>query len=282
MSLEIFIPDIENKPKNTKDAIISALTTEWPLGVRKIYNKLKKQFGYSSTYQSVYKAIKELKEKSVINESDEGFEINIDWIKKVQSFTDIVETNYYAKNRMENLSGFKESHKKENIIILNFETIFDAEKYLYYFIKTEMMKTKKDSLCFRTNHEWKPIFYLRAEYNYYKKLSENGHKFYFICAGKSYLEELSKSFYKKIGVSIRNVKNKFPQDTIVFGDYYIQIFIPENLRIKMEKFLEKKDLIGLLKNVLGEKTDSSIKIVINKHPNLAKELKKQIVNEFKK
>lgn len=281
MTLEIFIPEISNNPKNSKDAIITALTTEWPLTIKKIYNKLKKQFGYSSTYQSVYKSVQELKEKEIIRENKEGFEINIEWIKKLQSFTDIVETNYYAKSRMTNISGFKDAQKNDNILILNFDTIFDAEKYLYYFIKTEMLKTKNDSLCFQTSNEWKPIFYLRAEYNYYKKLSQNGHKCYFLCAGKSYLEELSRTFYKKIGVKVKTTENKNPQDIIIFGDYYIQIFIPEELRSKMKSYLEKKDIIQLLEKVLEEKTASSIKVLINKDLALAKELKKQFINKFK-
>jgi len=280
MVLEILIPDIENNPKNTKDAIISVLTSEWPLSIKKIYNKLKKQFGYSNSYQSVYKSIKELKEKKVILQKNEGFEINIEWVKKLQSFTDIVETNYYAKHRMENLSGFKDSNKKENILVLNFDTIFDAEKYLYYFIKTELSKIKNDLLCFRINNEWKSIFYLRAEYNYYKKLSKRGHKFYFICSGNSQLEKDAESFYKMLGIKINNSKQSFPNDTVVFGDYFVQIFIPEKLKGEIKKFLEKEDIINLLKT-LDKKTSGSIKIMINKDKDLAKEFKKQVTKEFK-
>jgi len=163
-------------------------------------------------------------------------------------------------------------------MILNFETIFDAEKYLYYFMKTELFKKKGDKVCFQLSNEWRPIFYLRAEYNYYKRLKEKGHEFYFLCSGNSYLEEISKKFYKSLNIHYKTLKNSSANDIIVFGNYFIQIFIPENLRIKMKDYLNNKDILKLLEEVLQKKT--SIKVVINKDTALAGEIKKQIISKF--
>ena len=91
MGLNLLIPEMNTKPSSTKDAVISILTIEWPLSLRNIFFKIKKQYGYSSTYQSVYKAVKELCETDVLIEKDKRYEINMEWIKKVQSFTDIIE-----------------------------------------------------------------------------------------------------------------------------------------------------------------------------------------------
>jgi len=278
MGFNILVPEINNRPTNTKDAVISILTIDWPLSLKNIYTRIKKQYGYSATYQSVYKAVKELCEINVLKEKDKRYEIEIEWIKKLQSFTDIIETNYYAKQKIHNLSGLKESKSNEDLIILNFETIFDAEKYLYYFMKTELFKKKNDEICFQINHEWRPLFYLRAEYNYYKRLLEKGHKFYFLCAGNSYIEELSKQFYKSLKISYKTVKNEFPNDLLIFGDYFIQIFIPENLKSKMKECLDKKDVLQLLEEVLQKK--SSIRLVINKDASLTNEIKKQIISKF--
>lgn len=278
MGFNILIPEINSKPTNTKDAVISILTIDWPLNLRNIYHRIKKQYGYSSSYQSVYKAVKELCEINVLKEKDKKYEIEIDWIKKLQSFTDIIETNYYAKQKIHNLSGLKESRYNEDLIILNFETIFDAEKYLYYFMKNELFKNKNDIVCFQINNEWRPLFYLRAEYNYYKRLIEKGHKFYFLCSSSSYIEDLSKEFYKSLKIKYKTVKTEFPHDTLIFGDYFIQIFIPEDLKKKMKELLNKKDILKLLEEVLQKK--SSIRLVINKDASLSKELKKQIINKF--
>ena len=279
MTFNILMPELNTRPKNTKDAVISILTHEWPLTLRQIFYKIKKQYHYSSTYQSVYKAVKELKEKNVLKEKDKKYEINIGWIKKVQSFTDIVETNYYAKQKLQNFSGVKESKFGEDLIILNFETIFDAEKYLYYFMKTELFKKKNDKVCFQLTNEWRPFYYFRAEYNYYKRLMQRGHKFYFTCSGNSKIEKQAKDFYKSIKINYKTLnQTPLPHDTLIFQDYFIQIFIPEELKSKLKKYLEKKDLMKLLTEVLEKK--ASIKVIINKDKDLTDETRKQIIKRF--
>lgn len=280
MSFNILIPELNSKPKNSKDAIINILTLEWPLGLKQIYHRIRKQYNYTFTYQSVYKAVKELCNVKVLKSKDKKYEINVEWIKRVQSFTDIVETNYYAKERLQSLSGLKDSKLGEDIMILNFETIFDAEKYLYYFMKQELFKGGKETVCLQLNNEWRPLFYLRAEYNYYKRLIEKQHKFYFICSGNSYLETISKKFYQSLGVRYKTSSQNLSNDTLIFKDYFIQIFIPENLKNKMKKYLDKKNLISLLKEVLEKKSQPSIRVVINKDKALANEIKKQIIKRF--
>ncbi|MBS3112781.1 hypothetical protein J4418_01745 [Candidatus Woesearchaeota archaeon] len=278
MAFEILIPDLENKPKTSKDAVINILTNKWSLSLREIYYAIKKEYNYSGSYQSVYKAVKELTELSVLKSKERKYEINIAWVKKVQSFTDIVETNYYTKQRLQRF-GLKEANSGKEIMILNFETIFDAEKYLYYFMKNYLTKKKNDIICCKVSHEWKSIYYLRAEYNYYKKLLERGHRFYFMFKGNSLLEKNAKEFYKKMGLNVQNLKEYLPNDTLVFGDYFIQLFIPEKLKLAMGKALEKGDKLNLLKNVLEK--PSSIKLILNKDNSLADEIKNQVLKNFK-
>ncbi|MDP2924905.1 MAG: hypothetical protein Q8N99_00885 [Nanoarchaeota archaeon] len=278
MTFNLLIPEISSRPENTKDAVISILTLEWPLTLREIYYKIKKHYGYSSTYQSVFKAVKELLKVNILKEHYKRYEINIDWIKRLQSFTDIVETNYFAKERLRNLSGINDSKRSEDLIILNFETIFDAEKYLYYFMKNELFKKKGSTVCFQFNYEWRPLYYFRAEYNYYKRLLEKGHKFYFSCFGTSNIEKESKEFYRSLGIKYKTIKKSYSNDTLVFEDYFIQIFIPEELKNKMKAHLEKNNKMGLLQEVLEKK--SSIKVIINKDKELANELKNKITKEF--
>ncbi len=279
MVLNILIPDVDSKPSNTKDAVISILATEWPLTLRVIYNKIRKKFGYGNSYQAVYKAVKELVGKDVLISKEKQYEINIDWVKEVQTFTDIVETNYYAKEKVHSLSGLKDSKRHEDVAILNFESIFDAEKYLYYFMKYYLLKTKSDRICYCTNAEWRPIFYLRSEYNYYTRLLKRGHKFYFLCSGNSELEQLCGKFYRSLGIKSAHSKEKFMNDTLVFGDYCINIFIPEEIKSKLRKMLGQKDVLDMLKDVLGSK--SSVRVVITKDRDLANEIKNQTIKHFK-
>lgn len=275
--MNILIPGLESKPPNTKDAVISILTTDWSLSLRQIFYKIRKKYNYSGSYQAVYKAVKELKDKDVLTEQDKKYMINVNWVKEVQSFTDIVETNYYAKEKANNLSGLSDSNQKEDLIVLNFESIFDAEKYLYYFMKYHLLKSSKDNICYCTNIEWRPIFYLRSEYNYYTRLIKKGHKFYFLCAGKTKQEEFCGKFYKSIGINFKATKENFSNDTLVFGDFCINIIISEETKIKLKKFMEKNE-VSNLRDVLNSK--SSVKVIINRDKSLAEELKKQMIGKF--
>lgn len=278
MAYNLVVPEVNSKPKNTKDAVINILTYEWPLTLRAIFYKIKKQFAHPASYQAVYKAVKELTESKVLSKNNLLYEINIEWVKELQSFTDTVETNYYAKKKMENVLGLKDSRKNDNLMVLTFETIFDAEKYLYYLIKREMLKRKNDLLCYQTKHEWRPLFYLRSEYNYYRKLKKNGHKFYFVCSGSSHLEKLFETFYKSIGVNYKLVEAPLTNDIITFGEYYIQIFIPEELTAKLSASLKNKKILQFITEVMEKK--SEIKLVINLDASLAEQVKKQITKQF--
>ncbi len=279
MVFSIIVPDISSKPKNTKDAVISLLTIYWPLSLREIFYKIKKQYGYSSSYQAVYKAIKERAESEVILGKDRKYWLNVEWAKKLQSFTDIIETNYYAKERINNISGIKDSNHKGDLMILNFETIFDAEKYIYYFMKAELMKTNSDIICHMSNSEWRPIPYLRAEYNYYKKLIARKHRFYFISSGKSELEKECVNFYKSLGVNYKISNEEFVNDVFIFGDYVINIFIPEDLKRDTKKFLDKNNSLALISHVLDKK--SSIRVMITRDKEISQEMKKNVLLKFK-
>jgi len=279
MVLNLVLPEIGTNP-STKDCIIGILTNEWPLSLREIFFRAKKKYKISCSYQAIFKSVKELVEKKVLIDSEKGFEINIDWIKNVQSFTDIVETNYYAKAKVQSPSGLKGSSHGGDMIILDFESIFDAEKYLYYFIKSELLKTKNDKIFWQLTSEWRPIFYLRSEYNFYRRLSSHGHKFYFLCSGNSEIEFLCGDFYKKLNLKFKFVKDNFPNDSIIFSDYLISIFVPNNLKIKLKNFLKEKKIFQILQEILEAK--SSIKVIINKDAELVKDLKKQLSLRFKR
>jgi len=278
MAFNLLIPEINNKPKNTKDAVISILTIDWPLSLMKIFHRIKKKYRFSYSYQAVYKAVKELMERGILKEKDNGYEIDIAWVKELQSFTDIVETNYYAKEKLNNFSGLKESKRGEDMVVLTFESLFDAEKYLYYFMKIELLKKRNKVVCYQTNYDWRPLFYLRAEYNYFTKLRKRRHKFYFFSSGSSSLDESSRKFYKSLGVNVRKSRNMFANNLLVFSDYFIQIFIPKSVEDKIERFMREEEKINLLK-VLD--TKGPIKIVVYKDKSLAEERSRQILKTFK-
>jgi hypothetical protein len=277
--LNLNIPEINNKPKTTKDFVITILSKEWPLSLRNIFYKIKKGYGYSSTYQSVFKAVNELLEDKTLVKKENTYMINLEWVKDLQSFTDIVETNYYAKEKLDSLSvdGIKSSNKNANTTILEFESIFDTEKYLYYLTKLHLLKKEKQTVCWYNINEWRPIFYLRSEYNYYKRLIKRGHRCYILCSGKSEIEKENRDFYKNLGVSFKFTSDRMISNIIIFNDYVIQIFIPEQMLKQIETNLQERNTKELIK-LLESKT--SIKVIITKDKDLAKQMQDKIIAKF--
>jgi len=285
MALNLSIPQLGGK-NTTKDFVISVLSYDWPLSIKKIYNFMKKKYGYKATYQAVYKTVNELLKDSVIKKSDEGYMLNLLWLKQIHDYTEITQTNYYTKSRVNVIDGVKDSKIEGNIQVLTFETWFDVEKYLYYLQKNYIMNSgKKNILCVHHNHEWRPLFYMRAEYNWVKKLIGAGNRVYFLCANSTATDSWAAGFYKKMGVKMKtNAKCAETCEIAVFGDTIVQIYIPPELQKKLHNALEKSrsvadvDVPWLASNVFEKKTD--IKVVINKDAKIAEQIISQTVSRF--
>lgn len=273
MSLEIVLPQIDNKT-SSKDLIISVLTEEWPLSIKELFSKVSKEFRFKGTYQAVFKSVKELQKKKVLIKTGEKYELNISWIKSLQSFTETVETNYYVSKKVRKI--LEKNKKGEDTILMNFESIFDAEKYLYYFVKNELKKSEPTKVFFEMNNLWKVLFYYRAEYNYYIKLEKIGHKFFFLTSSKTKIEKEAIDFYKKLNIKVKQTKPA-PTDSIVFGEYYIQVFIPEETKERIDKLLSQENYFELIK-LLSEET--AVKVIAHKDKNLAEGIAKKLEKQF--
>lgn len=275
MTFNLLIPEL-GKKTSSKDSILGVLINDWPLSLKEIYNRTKKQFSFTGSYQAIFKGVNELMSEKILIKNDRLYEINISWIKNLQSFTDVVETNYYANKKDKDVN--QNTKKGGDVKILSFKSIFDLEKYLYYFVKNELKKKKNLEVYYEMNNLWKVLFYHRAEYNYYRKLMKLGHKFYFLSKGNSKIEEEAKAFYRKLGITVRSKKLN-SMDIILFGDYYIQIFIPSNLKEKISKCLEFGNKFALLE-ILDKEIDSA-KIIVHKDKSLASEVKNQFIGALK-
>ncbi|MBM3199634.1 hypothetical protein FJZ53_01765 [Candidatus Woesearchaeota archaeon] len=285
MALSLTLPQIGDK-STTKDYIISVLGYDWPLSAKKVYNLIKKKYGHDVTYQAVYKTIHELIEKGVLEKKSNEYQINLKWLKDLHSYTEVIETNYYTKNRLKLIEGIKDAKKEGNINVLTFETFFDVEKYLYYLQKQYILSSKsKEVICVHHNHEWRPLFYLRAEYNWIKKVKGLGHQTYILCAGNTVIDRWCADFYRSIGCNVKlNTNCASTCELIVFGDVIIQVYLPSEIKSSIKGIFSKlKDVSKinqktLIESIFEKKTD--IKVIINKDYDLAEQIKKDTISNF--
>lgn len=286
MALTLTLPQ-PGKQSTTKDYVITILGYDWPLSIKKIFNLSKKRYAHKVTYQAVFKAVNELLDGGVLERNGEGYQINLRWLKQIHRYTESVETNYYTKNRLNIIEGVKDARKEGNINVLTFESFFDLEKYLYYLQKHHILSTKeKETVCVHHAHEWRPLFYLRAEYNWIRTLKKAGHSTFVLCAGNTPVDKWCADFYRSIGCNIRvGVNCASPCEMMVFGDTVIQIYLPGEIRDSLDKAFAKVDDLrklsarALVEDVLEKKTE--IKVFVNQDHDLAEQMRKDTLRHFK-
>lgn len=281
-----FMRHMASRTQNlTKESIINILSYDWPLSVRKIYSLMKKRHGFKATYQAAYKAINEMLMEKVLIKTDEGYKLDLKWVKEIHDQTEIIRVNYFSE---QHATIFDRSENgSESVRVFIFKTWFDVEKYLYYLQKDYILKSKeRQTICIHHAHEWRPLFYLRAEYNWIRKLKDLGHELFTLCSGNSVVDKWSADFYNKIRsrIKLKASLSESPE-IMVFGDLVIQTYIPFELRDKLGRYLKKigkiedMDYFFLIKEIFEK--EAEIKVVINKDSFLASQLKKQTLSQFK-
>ncbi len=87
------------KKRGTREAIISILSREFPLSIKKIYNKVKKEYHSDLTYQAVFKLTKEMLADKILEKQEKEYKLNINWIKQLENELDIIKKNYLGKKQ---------------------------------------------------------------------------------------------------------------------------------------------------------------------------------------
>ncbi len=270
---------------STKDQIINILSYDWPLSIKRIYSLLKKTHGRNITYQAAYKAVNQMFASRILIKTKEGYQLNLDWGKEIHNQTEIIRVNYFSEQHAALFD--KSSGNSEAIRVFVFKTWFDVEKYLYYLQKNYVLKSKeKQTICVHHAHEWRPLFYLRAEYNWVKQLIKTGHKVFTLCSGDSVIDEWSAEFYRSIGGNIKlREKCAETSEIMVFSDLVVQVYIPLELREALDREFKKIKNISelnysfIIKNIFEK--EAEIKVVINKDKVMAEQIKKQTLAKFK-
>lgn len=283
MALRLTLPMLE-KHATVKDHIVSILSNDWPLTVKKLHLAIKKKYGKNVTYQAAYKSAHELMKEMVIKKSGEGYQISEDWVKSLHKFTEIVESNYFTKERLTAIGGLKDSKSEGNINILKFQNYFDTEKYIYYLLKHSIATAKIKEICIHHVHEWAPLFYMRAEYN--KGIAAMHTKIYRLCRGDTATDKWCCSFYRQLNQKAKcNASCADVAELIVFEDTVIQVFLPSAIRDSMDSILKKAKTIAdvdvkkLIKEALEK--DTTIEVVISKDPEISRQIREKTLSYFK-
>jgi hypothetical protein len=124
---------------------------------------------------------------------------------------------------------------------------------------------------------------LRAEYNFQKKLQKLGHTTCILCRGNSLTDKRSANFYRRLGCKIKtNVNCAGTNELMVFDDFVIQIFLPHEIKAKLDRHLEKDperlDHHALINDIFEKKTE--IQVVINRDKRIAEQIRQETLKYF--
>ena len=101
----------KTKKRNVRETILSVLSAEFPLSIKKIFNKVKKEHNLDVTYQAVFKIINELLEDNVLEKTDKEYKLNMLWIKDLENELNVIKKNYMGESNLQINEGrdFNES-----------------------------------------------------------------------------------------------------------------------------------------------------------------------------
>ncbi len=93
----------KTKKRNVREAIISILSKEFPLNIKKIYSRVKKEYALNVTYQAVFNMVKEMVDDEILEKTERDYKLNMNWVKQLKIELDMIMNTYnYAGDEMLN------------------------------------------------------------------------------------------------------------------------------------------------------------------------------------
>lgn len=240
------------------------------LSAKQIFFSLTKNDNFSISYQAIHKKLKSMIDEGILEKKENKYLINLFWVRQQKTKLSLIE---------ESINSGVQSFD-QNLI---FNSITEVDKFLLDICQLFNPKEKSE-IVLNWIHPWIPLF---LDKEIYKKLKNMISKYNFYCTfpSKTIVDKWCANFWKKNGVKVKiGVDRNSIGSILVFNDYIIQVFYPDELIKKMDKFYSKclsiKDLeIDEFFEVIFE-YKTQIPVLISKNNNVAKQLSSQIKKDF--
>ena len=265
MSLPIYLPNM--KQGSTKDYIIRVLTLEKSISNQKILNQIRQQFGVSVTYQTVRQALLELVQGGILEKIGKEYQISISWIKSMDDYIKLLKKKYVEGKEVIVIDENTKEITLNSLAELGF---FILNSFHNYFFD----RNSKDELYIYVHHLWWP-FSDKNKRNELKEFFTRNNKNLVYVGGNGFVDQLFSLFYKKYCKVKLGLKLDEFFDFIIQGDCIAKIYMPKELRQRMDKVYKKKILTFNLMDEFVDFTGEnySIKIIITRNKELVTEMK---------
>jgi hypothetical protein len=257
---------------NTKSQIIECLD-EKALTLKELNTKLS-LLGKDISYQATHKSVNEMISNEILEKIDNKLRINILFLNKLEN------TLTSLRAKQENSKIIDKSNKLK---IYEFNTFLDAGKFVLRFFDEIPNPNNKNGVC-ACRHAW-PLFGMSAnDYSLLQKLLSKT-KYYELIKFETPLDKVFGKTLQDLGKVVKFGQNiGTVGDTIIKGDYVLQVFYEKDFLSKFDKiFAEHIDLNQLNLNKLMESFSiykTPITVTITHDKTIADEYRTQILTYF--
>jgi len=289
MFIESSIPLIRKESRTVKDLIISILSYDFPLSIKKIYNKIKKVYNSPVTHQAVYKVIKQLIDQKIIIKNNKDYLLSKEWIGNLYAFVEQLKNNYDIGNKTNILALNELMEDGKDSQVLTFDSYIDAENYRAKVQNEYLTRTEKNlaPYCCQIHHFKRALIYstkiVPTDF-----IHKSPTKTYILCEGSTPIDKWCARFYERI-LKFKcqwNIKCMNDLEFWIMGDTIIEIHAPKELWRSMDnmfnnaKEISKLSVANFYKEIYLKKR--KIQLVIYKNKAIAQQMRQQIINNFKK
>tara|TARA_Y100000310_G_scaffold314887_1_gene364741 strand:- start:4860 stop:5705 length:846 start_codon:yes stop_codon:yes gene_type:complete len=224
-------------PKTVKEKIIVILSSEFPLTIKELKQKIKHSFNQSVSYQSVHKELNQLMIDEIIISKDKKYLLNVEWIRQVGLFSDLIISNYTSE-RKHSINKLLELKNDGDSLSFEFETYAEVDRYFLELVAyfNEFFDSEYKILN-HYPHSWWPILYPLQEKRAIEKLKS---EFLCVCSSNSPIDKYCREYNNSIGLkAIYSTDKKLHWNVNIFGDLIITYYSDPGISQEVHNFFSK-------------------------------------------
>ena len=280
--INITLPQLQEH-KRVKDLIISVLAMQHPLSSKRIYNDIKKRFGYSVTYQAVHKTILLLLEKGVLVREGMEYSINMQWIDEISNFVERMKESYDKQKKYP--FGIIDMQTTDNMQMIVFNNFLSAELFNLRILDKYCSNSKNSGFfCAHIQHIKRPIFQTEQAYETLRIFKKTKFQKYVLVRGNNLIDRWCVDFYQGVFNYILGVDAAKDYETHVLGDTITQLYIPSEISRKIDfvynntKRIEDVKIPKVYSDIYERKC--KVQLLIYKNPEIAEQLRQKTLTHF--
>lgn len=274
---------IAELPNSQKEKIIQLLSGRHGLSAKQVYNRLKREFGVSVSYQAIHKTLKQMLEEKILAKKEKNYSINPEWVenfrKNAENLAEMVR-NKTAELALENL-------EENGSTSISLKGIPQAGWFLIDKVLNGPNPEKKPCLAL-----WRFCYSLVGlESKHLERLKDGLNKNRWIAlveennsVDRMFGETLKMYGFEEIRFGVKCASKL--SDKMIIADYVIEITYPSTFRKLWElqnKLPKKIAEFDLSKHfLLMREIQPQIEITITRNARLAQEYRNEYIKEKSK